>query len=72
LCGKGHYSMRGVVIVESQAEFKVWLAKQTPQYVTANTAPAPAAPATGAPATPAGGAAKDSTASASNAIKTRN
>ncbi len=73
LCGKGHYSMRGVVIVESQAEFKIWLAKQTPQYVTANSAPAPAAPASTNPATaPAGGATKDSTAGASNAIKTRN
>jgi len=36
MCGKGHYSMRGTVIVESEAEHKVWLAKQTPQYVLAN------------------------------------
>lgn len=32
MCGKGHYSMRGTVIVESQAEYDVWRVKQTPQY----------------------------------------
>ena len=32
MCGKGHFSMRGVIIVESQAEYNVWLKKQTPQY----------------------------------------
>lgn len=36
MCGAGHYSMRGTVIVETQAEFNAWLAKQTPQYVTAS------------------------------------
>ena len=36
MCGKGHYSMRGVIVVESEAEHKIWLAKQTPQYVHAN------------------------------------
>jgi cytochrome c oxidase subunit II len=36
MCGAGHYSMRGTVIVESQGEFNAWLAKQTPQYITAN------------------------------------
>lgn len=61
MCGKGHYSMRGTIVVESEAEFKVWLAKQTPQYVTANggsTTPA-ATPAT-----------KDSTLAGGNATKT--
>jgi cytochrome c oxidase subunit II len=63
MCGSGHYGMRGVVIVESEAEHKVFLAKMTPQYVTANggganTAAAPAAGA--ATATPAA----DSTAAA--------
>ncbi len=49
MCGSGHYGMRGVVIVESQAEFNVWLAKQTPQYVLANGGgtPAPATDTTG-------------------------
>ena len=36
MCGKGHYSMRGVVIVETQAEFDRWLASQKPQYLKAN------------------------------------
>jgi cytochrome c oxidase subunit 2 len=35
MCGKGHYMMRGTVIVETQAEFDAWLAKQTPQYQAA-------------------------------------
>lgn len=61
MCGKGHYSMRGTIVVESEAEFRVWLAKQTPQYVTATGAAA--APA----ATPA---TTDSTATGGNAIKT--
>ena len=36
MCGKGHYTMRGVIIVESQAEFSAWLAQQKPQYEQAN------------------------------------
>lgn len=60
MCGKGHYSMRGTIVVESEAEFRVWLAKQTPQYVTATGGAAPAA----TPAT------TDSTATGGNAIKT--
>jgi cytochrome c oxidase subunit 2 len=35
MCGKGHYSMRGVVIVETQAEYNAWLATKQPQYLTA-------------------------------------
>jgi cytochrome c oxidase subunit 2 len=62
MCGKGHFSMRGTIVVESEAEFKVWLAKQTPQYVAAN----------GGSTTPAAAPAKtDSTVAATNAIKTR-
>lgn len=35
MCGKGHYSMRGTVIVhDTQAEFDEWQAAQTPDYVT--------------------------------------
>lgn len=35
MCGKGHYSMRGTVIVHNtQAEFNEWQAAQTPDYVT--------------------------------------
>jgi cytochrome c oxidase subunit 2 len=39
MCGKGHTSMRGVIVVESQAEYNAWWAKQVPQYVQ-NTKPA--------------------------------
>ena len=43
ICGNGHYSMRGTVIVhETQAEFDTWLKSQTPDYVT-NFAPKAAA-----------------------------
>lgn len=35
LCGVGHYSMRGVIIVETQAEFDKWIASQKPQFLTA-------------------------------------
>lgn len=57
MCGKGHYSMRGVVIVESQAEFNAWLASKQPQYLAAMGASTPAAaPATDSTAVPAGAA----------------
>ncbi len=65
MCGKGHYGMRGTIVVESQAEFKVWLAKQTPTYVAAHGGGA--APATTPAATPSK---TDSTANGGNAIKT--
>lgn len=38
MCGNGHYSMKGVVEVVTQAEFDEWMAKQKPQYVLANAA----------------------------------
>jgi cytochrome c oxidase subunit 2 len=45
MCGKGHYSMRGTVIVhDTQEELNKWLSSQTPDYV-ANFASKPAAPA---------------------------
>ena len=34
MCGKSHFSMRGVIVVESQADYQAWLAKQTPEYVS--------------------------------------
>jgi cytochrome c oxidase subunit II len=34
MCGKGHYSMRGVIIVESEDEYKLWLAQQKPEIWT--------------------------------------
>lgn len=36
MCGKGHWSMRGIIVVETQEEFDVWLAKKKPQYLVAN------------------------------------
>jgi cytochrome c oxidase subunit 2 len=32
MCGKGHFSMRGVIIVETEAEYKLWLAQQKAEY----------------------------------------
>jgi len=36
LCGKGHWSMRGTIVVETQEEFDAWLASKKPQYLVAN------------------------------------
>ncbi len=35
LCGKGHFGMRGVIIVETQAEFDAYMATQKPEYYKA-------------------------------------
>lgn len=45
MCGSGHYSMRGVIIVETQEEYDAWMASKKPQYLTVKeaTTPAPAA-----------------------------
>ncbi|HYC29776.1 MAG TPA: cytochrome c oxidase subunit II, partial [Chitinophagaceae bacterium] len=40
MCGAGHYTMRGTIIVESQAEFNVWLAQQQSQYDKVHSQPA--------------------------------
>ena len=45
ICGSGHYSMRGVIIVETQVEHDAWMASKKPQYVTVQEGAAPAAPA---------------------------
>jgi cytochrome c oxidase subunit II len=34
MCGKGHFSMKGIVQVVSEEEFVLWRAKQVPNYVT--------------------------------------
>jgi cytochrome c oxidase subunit II len=36
ICGKGHFSMRGVIVVESEADYKQWLDTQKPEYYTLN------------------------------------
>lgn len=45
MCGKGHYSMRGTIVVETKAGFKSWLAKQSSYYAQNNTEEATEAPA---------------------------
>jgi cytochrome c oxidase subunit II len=34
MCGKGHFSMRGTIIVESEEDYNKWLATQQPEYFT--------------------------------------
>jgi cytochrome c oxidase subunit 2 len=36
MCGKGHWSMRGEIVVESQEEFDAWMVGKKPQYYAAN------------------------------------
>lgn len=43
MCGKGHWSMRGEIIVESQEEFDAWFAGKKPQYLVANPEKDPSA-----------------------------
>lgn len=35
MCGRGHFGMRGTIIVETQEEFDRWMASKKPQYYTA-------------------------------------
>lgn len=52
MCGRGHYSMRGTVIVQTQDEFNAWLKEQKSYYASVvNPAPAPEAAPVTAPAT---------------------
>lgn len=32
MCGKGHFSMRGIIVVESEDDYRAWLAKMKPEY----------------------------------------
>ncbi|MBW8685887.1 cytochrome c oxidase subunit II [Chitinophaga rhizophila] len=43
MCGSGHYSMKANIVVETQAEYDEWSAKQVAQYTVAHPAEAPAA-----------------------------
>jgi len=58
MCGNGHYSMKGIIEVVTQAEYDAWLAKQKPNYYRAFPDKDPSSQQ---PATPVG---KDSTATA--------
>ena len=42
LCGLGHYRMRGYLHVETQEDFKAWIAQQEASNESNNPAPAPA------------------------------
>jgi len=44
MCGKGHYKMRGTIVVESQEEFDFWMAKQKPKFYLAHPELDPNAP----------------------------
>jgi len=35
LCGKGHFSMKGIIIIESQQDFDKWMATEKPEYLKA-------------------------------------
>jgi cytochrome c oxidase subunit 2 len=43
MCGSGHYSMRGVIVVETQAEYDAWEATQKSTYSLTHQAAAPPA-----------------------------
>ncbi|MEO6488490.1 MAG: cytochrome c oxidase subunit II [Ferruginibacter sp.] len=34
MCGQGHFSMKGIIIVEKEEDYKKWLASQTAEYFT--------------------------------------
>lgn len=34
MCGQGHFSMRGVIVVESEGDYNKWLASQKAEYFT--------------------------------------
>jgi cytochrome c oxidase subunit 2 len=34
MCGQGHFSMKGIIVVETQENYEKWLASQTPEYFT--------------------------------------
>lgn len=54
MCGKGHFSMRGIIIVETQAEYDKWLSTQKPELWTVHPERAPVVDTV-----KAGGSAKD-------------
>ncbi len=45
ICGRGHFSMRGTIVVETQAEYNLWLKQQKSQYALLQEAEKGAAPA---------------------------
>ena len=49
LCGLGHYSMKGTVVVDEPAEYQAWL-KEKVELAGTQTAPAPTSRPPGEPA----------------------
>jgi len=41
MCGAGHFTMRGIIIVETEAEYNQWLKEQKPEYWSYNPAADP-------------------------------
>jgi cytochrome c oxidase subunit 2 len=41
VCGKGHYSMRGTIIVQTQAEYDAWMLMQKSYYASTHESAAP-------------------------------
>jgi cytochrome c oxidase subunit II len=64
MCGKSHYSMRAVIIVESEQDYKLWLASQKPEYFSIYPEKAPQA----APAVPVADSAAKASASVAGAV----
>jgi cytochrome c oxidase subunit 2 len=55
ICGNGHYSMRGTIIVQTQQEFNQWVASQQSQYAIAMSEQHnPSDSTKGSPSPPAG------------------
>jgi cytochrome c oxidase subunit II len=48
MCGKGHWSMRGEIVVETQEEFDTWMITKKAQYYVANPEKDPTLPKPGA------------------------
>ena len=34
MCGQGHFSMKGIIVVEKEEDYNKWIASQTPEYFT--------------------------------------
>ena len=49
LCGLGHYSMKGAIVVDEPAEYQAWL-KEKAELAGTQTAPAPTSRPPGEPA----------------------
>jgi cytochrome c oxidase subunit II len=48
MCGKGHFSMKGIIIVETQEQYDKWMAEQKPEYLKAVALDAPKSDSTAA------------------------